>query len=77
MIDARDQIGVPIITDCPSYATAFGVTYEIPADAFAFQAGPIVFQECSPNDLMDKLRNLHEYTPYVMKPRPFVGFTDG
>jgi len=73
MIDARDQIGTPIITDCPSYVTAFGVTYEIRADAFVFKAGPIIFQEDSPNDLMSKL---HEYVPYVMKPRPFVRITD-
>ena len=69
MIDARDQVGVPIITDCPSYVEAFGVLYEIPADAFLFQAGPIVFEGDSPNDLMAKL---YSYTPYAS---PYINWS--
>ena len=33
MIDARDHIGVPVVTDCPTYVEHDGVRYEIAADA--------------------------------------------
>lgn len=37
MIDARDHVGVPVITDCPSYVEFEGVLYEVAADAFVFR----------------------------------------
>lgn len=36
MIDARADVGVPIITDCPAFVTFGGVTYAISADAFRY-----------------------------------------
>jgi hypothetical protein len=61
MIDARDQIGTPVITDCPSYVWFAGKLYEIAADALVFNPGPIKFEADHEASLFDKL---HTFAPY-------------
>jgi hypothetical protein len=45
MIDARDQLGVPVITDCPLFVRYDGVTYEVAADALVVRLGDITFSK--------------------------------
>lgn len=61
MIDAREQIGTPVITDCPSYVEFQGVTYEIAADAFSWSPGLITFEADAEGSLFDKL---YSYTAF-------------
>lgn len=44
MIDARDHIGVPVITDCPTYIRRDGITYEIAADAMVTRESDLRIQ---------------------------------
>lgn len=41
MIDARDHVGVPVITNCPLYVRHSGVTYEVAADALVVRIGKL------------------------------------
>ena len=56
MIDARNQVGTPVITTCPTYVTFMGEVYEIAADAMVFDPGPIRFEADYRDSLFDKLR---------------------
>lgn len=44
MIDARDHLGVPVITDCPTYVERDGVRYEIAADALVTRESDLRIQ---------------------------------
>jgi len=61
VIDARDQVGTPIITDCPTYVTFEGKRYEIPAAATCIDFGPIKFEADGRDSLLDKL---YRFAPY-------------
>lgn len=37
MIDARDHLGTPVVTNCPTYVERDGVRYEVAADAFVLR----------------------------------------
>ena len=43
MIDARDHIGVPTITDCPHIVKHEGVMYEAAADIGVLREGDLSF----------------------------------
>jgi hypothetical protein len=43
MIDARDHVGVPTITECPHIVKHEGVTYEAAADIGVLREGDISF----------------------------------
>lgn len=63
MIDARDHVGTPVITDCPTYVRFRGDLYEIPADAMRFDFPGIKFETGPDESLSDRLRL---FTPYPM-----------
>lgn len=69
IIDARDAVGTPVITDCAAVVSAFGVTYLVPADARSFRAGPITFEATETESLTDRIR---AHMPYTVTP-PGVG----
>ena len=56
MIDARDDVGTPVITDCPNFVTFGEETYLIDADAFRIKLGPITFEPEAGESLFDHLR---------------------
>ncbi len=63
MIDARDQIGVPVITSCPLYVRFEGVVYEVAADALVVRLGDFTFD-------MPRLREEIRLWPYAAAPWP-------
>lgn len=44
MIDARDDLGVPVVTDYPTYVKHDGVRYEIAADALVVRKSDLRIQ---------------------------------
>ena len=63
MIDARDHVGVPVITTCPHYVRFEGVVYEVAADALVVRFGDITLD-------MPRLRDEILRWPYAAAPWP-------
>lgn len=74
MIDARDHIGVPTITDCPHIAKHEGVTYEVWADIGVLREGDLSFTVQADPFADDLARMWSAYMPRVADHRPTVAF---
>ncbi|VXC30977.1 hypothetical protein MICRO8M_90057 [Microbacterium sp. 8M] len=72
MIDVRDQVGVPVITDCPRIVEHQGETYAW-AD-IGFMKEPITLFE--PDEFADHLKRMWwAYLPPITTPRVTVTFS--
>ncbi|MEV8250503.1 hypothetical protein AB0O87_06225 [Microbacterium sp. NPDC076768] len=74
MIDARDHIGVPTITDCPHIAKHEGVTYEVWADIGMLREGDLSFTVQADPFADDFARMWSAYMPPLVTDRVTMTF---